>query len=60
MALPIAALLLSTAAAQQREFRFEVLSFRLIKPGTSLQFNDHPTPNGFRATLSLWQAVMLA
>jgi hypothetical protein len=50
MALPIAALLLSTAAAQQREFRFEVLSFRPIKPGTSLQFNDHPTPNGFRAT----------
>ena len=60
MALPIAALLLSSAAAQQREVRFEVLSFRPIKPGTSLQFNDHPTPNGFRATLSVWQAVMLA
>ncbi len=47
-------------AKLQREVKFEILSFRPIKPGAGLSFNDHPMPDGYRATLSIWQAIMLA
>jgi uncharacterized protein (TIGR03435 family) len=58
---------MATATAQtyaptkpDREVKFEVLSLRPVRPGAGMSFSDRPTPNGYRAVLSIWQAIMLA
>jgi len=58
--MPFAAAQTNSPAKPQREVKFEILSLRPIKPGTNLSFADRPTPNGYRATLSIWQTIMLA
>lgn len=67
MSLTAVAFWIPTSTAQtnqpvkaQAEVKFEVLSIRPVRPGVDLSFSDRPTPNGYRATLSVWQAIMLA
>jgi uncharacterized protein (TIGR03435 family) len=50
----------SHSAEKAKEVKFEVLSIRPIQPGAQLSLNTDPSPNGFVARLSIWQAIMLA
>jgi uncharacterized protein (TIGR03435 family) len=50
----------SHSARIESEIKFEVLSLRPVRPGSDLSSNSAPSPNGFRARLSIWQAIQLA
>ena len=53
----------SNSAKIEREIRFEVLSIRPLQLGSNLagiRSTVNPTPNGFRATLTIWQFIQLA
>lgn len=61
--IPAIALWADLGSAQmkpQKEVKFQVISLRPMKPGAGLSLAESPTPNGYRATLSLWQMIMLA
>jgi hypothetical protein len=58
MAAEFAAAQTNASAKLPKDVKSEVLSLRPVKPAASLAFTDRPTPNGYRATLSIWQAIM--
>jgi uncharacterized protein (TIGR03435 family) len=58
--IPFGAAQTNLPAKPPREVKFEVLSIRPARPGAPLSGSDRPTPNGYRATLSVWQTIMLA
>jgi uncharacterized protein (TIGR03435 family) len=48
----------SRAAANEKEFKFEVVSIRPINGPSAM--NTSPTPSGFSSALSIWQMIMVA
>ena len=55
-----------STAAMAKDFKFEVISIRPLKPGwspydgSSHLGDANPTPDGFVSTLTVWQMVMIA
>lgn len=52
----------SVASQTNAQFKFDVVSIRRQAPGTQIGagFNVDPTPDGFRASLTTWQMIMVA